>query len=283
MNRLKKFFVSAVAVTLALAVAAPYLLKTVNSLMIKDTAVDVSSYSADSQSAVELEKGDFVLLGSYLGEPILWQVLKKESDGRVLLMTHYVIMFKAFDAAGKSEAFHKSDSEKYGSADWENSTLCQWLNSDEENVGYSHCAPNEKSVFGGYNAYAEEKGFLHKDNFDESLKQLISDEGVFVPDKKMLECVSKREKSATKSALLSNESPYVASGVRSVWYWTSLPVNSNNVSVTTVTSSGGYYKALAYDGLTGVAPALYLKSATVFAGGYGTFDNPYLVEGGAEK
>ncbi len=279
---MKKLFVSALAAVVVLAVAAPYLLKAVSGFITEETAVDISSYT-DSHTLTELEKGDYVLFGSYLGEPILWQVIKTENDGRVLMMTHHVITFKAFDAAGKSEAFHESDSEKYGSAVWENSTLRQWLNSDEENVSYSHCLPEGKSVFGGYNAYADEKGFLHKDNFDDNLKQLIADDGIFVPDKNMLEGVSKRAKSATKSALLSNESPYVASGVRPVWYWTSSPVNSNNVSVTTVTSSGGYYKALAYDGLTGVAPALYLNDATVLGSGDGTFDKPYLVVGGAEN
>lgn len=276
---MKKFFAVAVVLLVLLTVAAPHILAHVNGFITAETAVDTSAYSKE-YTELNLEKGDYLLFGSYLGEPILWQVLSVEDNGRALILTHYVIAFKAFDAAGESKAFHKSDSEKYGSSVWEKSTLRQWLNSVEEKVSYSHCTPNEKTVFGGYNAYSDEKGFLHKDNFDDNLVQLITDDGVFVPDKNMLDGVSKRTKSATKSALLANESPYIASGVRPVWYWTSSPVNSNNVSVTTVTSSGGYYKALAYDGLTGVAPALYLKNTSVLGIGDGTFDKPYLIAGG---
>ncbi len=277
---MKRFFALATAVLIALTAAAPYILKSVNGLVIGETSADVSSCT-DSPAIKQLKKDDYVLFGTYLGEPILWQVLKTEADGRVLLLTHYVIAFKAFDAGGKNAEFHKADSEKYGSSVWGNCTLKEWLNSDEALVSYSHCLPEDKSVFGGYNAYNEEKGFLHDDNFDISLKTMIAEDGIFVPDKNMLDGISKRVKSATKSALLANESPYIASGMRPVWYWTSSPVNSNNVSVTTVTSSGGYYKALAYDGLTGVAPALYLKDAVVICKGDGTFDRPYLISGGA--
>lgn len=279
---MKKIFTVAAVLLVALTVAAPHILKAVNGFIVEETAVDISVYT-DSPTLKKLEKDDFVLFGSYLGEPILWQVLKTESNGRVFMMTHYVIAFKAFDAAGKNDIYHKSDSEKYGSSVWVNCTLKEWLNSEETKVSYSHCPPDKKSVMGGYNAYNEEKGFLHDGNFDISLKTMIAEDGVFVPDKNMLDGISKRVKSATKTALLANESPYVASGMRPVWYWTITPVNSNNVSVTTVTSSGGYYKALAYDGLTGVAPALYLKEATVLCNGDGTFDRPYLVSGGAVR
>ncbi len=280
---MKRFFALAAAVLIALTAAAPYLLKAVNGLVIGETSVDVSSYT-DSPAIKRLKKGDYVLFGTYLGEPILWQTLKTEADGRVLMLTHYVIAFKAFDAGGENAEYHKADSEKYGSSVWEDCTLKEWLNSDEALVSYSHCLPEDKSVFGGYNGYSDEKGFLHEDNFPAKLREMIGSNGVFLPGKKLLNELlvpSQRVKSSTKSALLANESPYVASGMRPVWYWTSSPVNSNNVSVTTVTSSGGYYKALAYDGLTGVAPALYLNDAAVLCIGDGTFDRPYLILGGA--
>ncbi len=282
---MKRFFIAACVALAAVTAFLPYVLKAANSILVEDTAADLNAYVGENED-VKLEKGDFVLLGSYLEEPILWRVLEVGSDGRALLMTHYVITFKAFDACGKSEIYHRQDSEKYGSSDWESCTLKLWLNSDEEKVSYSHCPPTEKTVFGGFNSYDSEKGFLCEDNFSQAQKALIQSDSVFILSKDELSSFlsgSERIKTATKSALMSTQSPYFTSASRAVWYWTSSPVNSNAVSVATVTTSGGFYKALAYDGLTGVAPSLYLKSADVSAQGEGTRNNPYLVSGGAEE
>ncbi len=273
-----------VSVLFVAAVAfAPHIMKTVSVLTAEDATVNTEENCSES-AQVTLNEGDFLYFGSYLEEPLLWQVLGVNGDGKALMMTKHVITFKAFDANGIAKEYHDSDSALYGSSLWESSSLRQWLNSDDAKVVYSHSAPKKNFVFQGYNSYADEKGFLHEDNFSKDLVQMIDGSGVFLLSKEQISLYfsnGERLKTPTKSALEQSESPYFSSASMAVWYWTSSSVSSNNVSVTTVTSSGGYYKTLAFDGLTGVAPAVYLQSHQVICcGGDGSENHPYFVRGG---
>ena len=66
-------------------------------------------------ASATLKKGDYVLFGKYLGEPILWQVIDTDPNGRPLFMTVHIITFKAFDACGVDKEFHQGeDYERYG-------------------------------------------------------------------------------------------------------------------------------------------------------------------------
>lgn len=235
------------------------------------------------EKTVMLCEGDYVLFGRYLGEPILWRVV--ETDGKVLIVSEKILCFKAFDACGKNGNFHTSrESVLFGSGKWEESTLNQWLNSDETEVTFSHCPPVKDSVFKGGNSYEDEAGFLCDDNFTHKEKELISGEGVFLPERKMLEKYFDKadlQKECTAEAILTNESPYFLSYSRNVWYWTSSPVSYNDTGVVTVTSSGRFYKSLAYDSGTGVCPALYLTEKSVLCrDGNGTIEKPYKISGG---
>lgn len=279
----KKAAVTALALFAALVVFAPHTMKAVSVMTAEDVTTNVEENSNESV-CVTLKKGDFLYFGSYLEEPLLWQVLDVTDGGKILMMTRHVITFKAFDANGAAQGYHESDSALYGSSSWESSSLRQWLNSDDDKVSYSHSAPEKNCVSQGYNSYADEKGFLHGDNFSRELVRLIDGSGVFLLSKEQVSSyfsTGERLKTPTKSALEQSESPYFGSASMAVWYWTSSPVSSNNVSVATVTSSGGYYKTLAFDGLTGVAPAVYLQSSNVICGdGDGLENHPYFVRGG---
>ncbi len=251
----------------------------VSAFLIKETAADLSGRPSTSQT-VKLQKGDYVIFGEYLNEPMLWQVLDTD-DSRTLLMTKYIICLKAFDANGADERHDGEDREKYGSNEWSGSTLSQWLNSSEQNVAYIGCEPDKGSVVDGYNAYNGESGFLSDDNFSLKQREMISDDGVFILSKSELSKhlkASQRVKTCTASAVRDNEAPYLLTTSKKTWYWTSSPAESNRVSVAAVTTSGGYYKVLAYDGVTGVAPALYLDGIVINTnGGDGSENNPYFV------
>ena len=55
---------------------------------------------------ITLQANDYVLFGSYQGEPILWQVLRIQ-EGKPLLWSSRILCFKAFDAAGEDAALHR--------------------------------------------------------------------------------------------------------------------------------------------------------------------------------
>ncbi len=243
-----------------------------NAVLLKDTAI---SYTAEEEKEVSLKKGDCVVFGKHLGEPIIWLVIDIE-DGRPLLQTKHIIDFKAFDAAGDGD----SDTMALGSSDFESSTLRLWLNSGDT-VKYVSSAPAKDFVLNGKNAYADEKGFLCSDNFTPEEKNSIDENGVFLLSKNQISSLVPKElrvKTATRSALLKDESSYIFTSGKGVWYWTSSPIAANRTSVATVTAAGGFYKASAFDGVTGVCPAVYLKTdKAVAVWGNGSEQKPFVI------
>lgn len=273
----KRFLIIPILIAVLFVAALFFGKDTVNIFLLKETAI---SYTEQEKKTVTLKKGDYILFGEYLNEPILWLVVDVE-NGKPLLQTEHIITFKAFDSAGDGE----SDTQKLGSSDFDSSTLKAWLNAKGK-VNYSGVAPSEKNVFGGKNAYAEERGFLSEENFTKEQVNLIAEEGVFLLSK---EQISKyfpselRVKTATKSAILKDESSYIFTSSRGIWYWTSTPSDTNRTSVATVTSSGGFYRASAFDGVTGVCPALYLNTDRLTSvWGLGSEERPYAITEGAE-
>ena len=243
-----------------------------NAVLLKDTAI---SYTAEEEKEVSLKKGDYVIFGKYLGEPVIWLVVDIE-DGRPLLQTKHIIDFKAFDATGDGD----SDTKALGSSDFESSTLRLWLNSGDT-VSYISSAPTEDFVLNGKNAYADEKGFLCTENFTPEEKNLIAEDGVFLLSQEQISTLVPKElrvKTATKSALLKDESSYIFTSGKGVWYWTSSPIAANRTSVATVTAAGGFYKASAFDGVTGVCPAVFLKTEKAVAvWGNGSEQKPFVI------
>ncbi len=275
---MKKFFILPIilAVALILSSLSPQI---VHLFQNNSEQNNIFAYMPDGEKRdVKLNKGDYIYFGKYLNEPILWEVLSIES-GKALIMTHHLITFKAFDVAGKDDNYHDVDSEKYGSSVWDNSTLKQWLNSDEKVVTYTHCPPTKETTFKNYNAYDSESGFLYSDNFTKDEKDLIADDGVFILTVNQMNkylTADARRKTCTPSCIIQNNSPYMTPADKSQWYWTSSSISTNNVSVASVTSGGTFYKSLAYDSTMGVSPALYLNSTTLSVYGGGTKNEPYI-------
>ena len=278
----KRILITALVLCFAMALAVlPSVSKgAVNAFLPKETAANVADRTAGSSEPAMLQKGDYVVFGEYLGEPILWQVLDTR-DGKALLMTKYIICLKAFDAGGECARHDGADREKYGSSEWEGSTLQTWLNSAERTVAYASCRPDRASLAGGYNAYDGESGFLGDKNFSQKQREMIDKRGVFLLSKSELSkylTAAQRRKTCTASAVRDNDAPYLLTTSQRTWYWTSSAVSSNRVSAAAVTTTGGYYKSLAYDGVTGVAPALYLSGAEILTnGGDGSEKSPYFI------
>ncbi|MCD8180777.1 MAG: copper amine oxidase N-terminal domain-containing protein [Firmicutes bacterium] len=148
-----------------------------------------------AQAETTIKLGDYVQMGTYYGEPVLWRCVSFEkisgydSDGNPIIdstdtVTEYqdgylplmlsdeIICLKPFDAGGDDlNGSHARNSSRtsYGSNYWADSNMRSWLNSSENagNVTWL-CGdpPFEDYVWNGYNEYDQEAGFLT--NFTES-------------------------------------------------------------------------------------------------------------------
>jgi hypothetical protein len=110
----------------------------------------------------------------YNDVPIVWQVGHKTVD-RVKLITERIITLKCFDAIEASNP--NSNRKKYGNNRYSQSNIDQWLNS-AAGAWYSarhtyDAPPTNANVWGNYNEYDAEAGFLT--NFEESFRNAILD------------------------------------------------------------------------------------------------------------
>lgn len=162
---------------------------------------------------ITLQANDYVLFGSYQGEPILWQVLRIQ-EGKPLLWSSRILCFKAFDAAGEDAALHRgADFAAQGSNRWADSSLRQWLNCVEQEVPWSHCPPAAQNVLDGLNPYADEPGFLAGFTAQEcSLLAERKGDLIFLLSQKEISGwvpAAKRAKRLTHTASVSDRSPYL--------------------------------------------------------------------------
>ena len=113
-----------------------------------------------------LNIGDYMELGSYNGEKILWRCVNLDKNG-MMLISDKVITVKPFDFAGDSEngshaRGRNSDRKKYGSNYWNDSNIKCWLNSNAiagSVVWTCGNAPIVKNALTTFNGYADEAGF----------------------------------------------------------------------------------------------------------------------------
>lgn len=135
---------------------------------------------------VELKQGDYVQMGTYYGEPILWKceyfrTLTDNADGAptvtykrdkyekgaaAFMVSDEILCLKAFDAGTTADAeggSHTRRDASKGSNYWGDSTLRSWLNSEApagEVTWLCQNPPTVDGVWNGYNAYDNEAGFL---------------------------------------------------------------------------------------------------------------------------
>lgn len=112
---------------------------------------------------VGINIGDYIKLGTYNGEAILWRCVDIDENGP-LMLSDKILCLKAYDACGNNTEYHSDGwgwiRNSYGSNCWSDSNLRQWLNSDDIKIEWSHCPPKSEAVLDGYNSYDEESGFL---------------------------------------------------------------------------------------------------------------------------
>ena len=107
----------------AIAAILLFALTFIGNAKIKSTSAHLlfsSSVSVGGNESweVTLKSGDRIAIGSYLGEPIIWSVIK--TGNKTLLMSEKVLCFRAFDPS----------EDGIGSSDYLASPLRAWLNSE---------------------------------------------------------------------------------------------------------------------------------------------------------
>ena len=146
-----------------------------------------------SANTTTINLGDYIQMGEYYGQPILWRCVSFEkisgydengnpiidstdtrtsyADGYLpLMLSDKIICIKAFDAKGKNtigshgRGYYSGYHRMYnGSNYWADSNIRDWLNStaSEGNIVWS-CGnpPTTANVMDGYNPYDNEAGFL---------------------------------------------------------------------------------------------------------------------------
>jgi hypothetical protein len=121
----------------------------------------------------EINIGDYFEFGTYNDAPILWRVINVEENGDFLLFSDKIIDLKPFDAFGE---YHKDEDRRYfGSNNWENSNIRQWLNSEEKSgeIEWIQNKPSENNVLFRLLPYDMEAGFLSAENFKKNHLAII--------------------------------------------------------------------------------------------------------------
>lgn len=127
--------------------------------------------------------GDYMQMGNYLDEPILWRCVLVDENGP-LMLSDKILCFKPFDALGNHKYSDGTAQAEiagpegihFGSSLWETSNIRSWLNSDAtagDVKWLDGCPPTASAVYDGYNAYATERGFLSYGNFSSGERNAI--------------------------------------------------------------------------------------------------------------
>ena len=125
-----------------------------------------------SVGASNISIGDYISLGTYNGQPILWRCVDIDELGP-LMLSDQVLATMAYDAKTSENSATRSHSRSlkrgtYGSNQWRDSNMRSWLNSKAEagKVDWL-CGNPPKSGFVGENPYDQAAGFLNGFQEDE--------------------------------------------------------------------------------------------------------------------
>ncbi|MCK9479499.1 MAG: DUF6273 domain-containing protein [Firmicutes bacterium] len=146
-------------------------------------AVVLSLFPIANVGAASIQVGDYLVMGKYYDELILWRCVDIDEKGP-LMLSDKILCLKMFDAGGdnassshgrimfKDKYYRKTNGSNY----WKDSNLRSWLNStaDAGNVVWL-CGnpPTAENGYNDYNPYAHEKGFLASGNFTASERNAI--------------------------------------------------------------------------------------------------------------
>ncbi|MEI6132951.1 MAG: Ig-like domain-containing protein [Bacillota bacterium] len=129
-----------------------------------------------------LKIGDYVQVGKYFEEPILWRCVDIDENGP-LMLSDRILTIKPYDAQGSHKYLDGTLQPNYsnyrttsGSNIWQTSNMRAWLNSTSgagKVVWPDGCPPTQDKVYKGNNAYSTEKGFIADGNFTSDERSIM--------------------------------------------------------------------------------------------------------------
>ena len=129
--------------------------------------------AAGAETGVQL--GDYIRLGSYDGEPILWRCVSVDENGPLMLSDRVLCDYMPYDAQTSANSISGSHRRsgyrsKYGSNHWRDSDMRSWLNSDAKagQVKWLCGNPPKDGYIMGGGAYDGKAGFLNGFTKDEA-------------------------------------------------------------------------------------------------------------------
>ena len=124
--------------------------------------------SAQASSKPNIQIGDYVKMGKYNGNSILWRCVSIDADGP-LMLADKIVDTLAYDAKTNDNSNSKSHSrsykrDSYGSNYWKDSNMRSWLNSTATagKVDWLCGNPPKDGYVSGTGAYNNKAGFLNE-------------------------------------------------------------------------------------------------------------------------
>ena len=147
----------------------------IGSQMIKPESGNVAM--ADASGTENIQIGDYIQLGKYNDEPILWRYVADDENGK-LILSDKIISFKIFDEYpynSRSGSHARRSTECPGNNYWGDSNIRSWLNSTAGAGEVEWLCGNPPKPIEAEYSYADEKGFLADGNFTESERTVLKE------------------------------------------------------------------------------------------------------------
>ena len=136
-------------------------------------AMMMSFVPVTANASMNISIGQYVQMGTYYGEPILWRCVDIDENGP-LMLSDKILCIKAFDAYysknNTTGSHSRSSRRQFGCSNyWGDSNMRSWLNSTASAGKVEWLCGNppvKEALLNGHNAYDKEAGFLS--NFTQS-------------------------------------------------------------------------------------------------------------------
>ena len=137
------------------------------------------AFADESATSASPAVGAYLQVGSYNEVPVTYRVIDSsdvDGDGtpELMLFADKIIKLAPFDAAGDDPGGRGGTARKgNGSNYWPESSLREWLSSDEQSVSWTASSPRSFRVWNGLNPYAGERGFMADGNMTSGERDLV--------------------------------------------------------------------------------------------------------------
>ena len=132
-------------------------------------AAPMAASSADTEDTTDVilaaetfQIGDYILLGKYYDEPILWRCIDIDQNGP-LMLSDKIIAYKSFSSTVNHFGY------------WNKSHVRTWLNSSESADNIDYGLIYDEAYFHGLPDYLGEDGFLSDKNFSQTERSVLKE------------------------------------------------------------------------------------------------------------